>query len=70
MLKKFIKAQKILNMVWCQNQNMSKNSSFQWFLIFLGGLWGPDPKVMGTIETALSRWFIWHLQKSNHTNDY
>ena len=29
-----------------------------------------DPKVMGTVESGSSRWFFWHLAKSNRTNGY
>ena len=29
-----------------------------------------DPKVMGTIESGLSRRFFWHLPMSNQTNGY
>ena len=38
--------------------------------MFLGGFGGSDPKVMGTIETNLSIWLIWHLRKSNQTDGY
>ena len=49
----------------------SKKTAFLWqFWVFLGGFGGPDPKVMGTIETSLSIWLIWHLRKSNQTDGY
>ena len=40
------------------------------FGVFFGGCGGSDTKVMGTIETGLSRQFIWHIGKSNWTNGY
>ena len=32
--------------------------------------WALNPKVMGTIESGLSRRFFWHLPMSNQTNGY
>ena len=40
------------------------------FFAFVGGFRRSDPKVMGTIETGLSRQFIWHFGKSNWTDGY
>ena len=71
MLKKFIKAQKTQNMVWCQSKKMSgKRCFFCSLLSLLGSFRGSNPKVMGTVESDSLRHFIWYLGQSNQIYGY
>ena len=66
-----VKSDKWLWRYWSLNTKISKkNSQIICFVPIFTTRGAGDPSVIGTIETSLSVWFIWHLEKSNQTYGY